>query len=217
MTIGTNWKLAWPNEALNGGLPLLAICRGMQLFNVARGGTLIQHLPSTETHRVKKAGDEPGRHSAAHTVRVAGGTQLASIMGEGEHAVNSRHHQAVDRLGDGLVVSAVSSDGVIEAMEMPAHPFAVAVQWHPGGSNAGLERGSKAVRGLRRSAARITGSLGRTDVAQDRRPSRPAAALGVRILFERERRIGMSAGVNSAARPAKFQAVANRFRPFCLN
>jgi putative glutamine amidotransferase len=119
------------HEALDAGLPVLAICRGMQLLNVACGGTLIQHLPSTEIHRVKKAGDEPGRHSPAHTVRVAGGTQLASIIGAGEHAVNSRHHQAVDRVGEWLVVSAVSSDGVIEAVEKPGHPFAVAVQWHP--------------------------------------------------------------------------------------
>ncbi len=118
-------------EALADDVPVLAICRGMQLLNVACGGTLIQHLASTDVHRAKNTGDEPGRHRAVHTVRVAGGTRLAAIAGEGEHAVNSRHHQAVDRVGEGLIVSAVSSDGVVEALEKPDHPFAVAVQWHP--------------------------------------------------------------------------------------
>ncbi|MBZ5610416.1 MAG: gamma-glutamyl-gamma-aminobutyrate hydrolase family protein [Acidobacteriia bacterium] len=118
-------------EALAAGVPVLAICRGMQLFNVASGGTLIQHLASTDVHRVKQPDDQPGRHGAAHTVRVARDTRLASIMGAGEHAVNSRHHQAVDRPGEGLIVSAISADGVIEALEKPGHPFAVAVQWHP--------------------------------------------------------------------------------------
>lgn len=118
-------------EALANRMPLLAICRGMQLLNVACGGTLFQHLPTTGVHRFKKPGDEPGRHSAAHTVRVTPGTRLASIIGEGEHEVNSRHHQAVDRPGEGLIVSAVSSDGVIEALEKPGQAFVLAVQWHP--------------------------------------------------------------------------------------
>ncbi len=117
-------------QALASGVPVLAICRGMQLFNVACGGTLIQHLASVEIHRVKRTG-EPGRDSAAHTVRVARGTRLGSIVGEGEHAVNSRHHQAVDRVADGLIVSAVSADGVVEGLEKAGHPFAIAVQWHP--------------------------------------------------------------------------------------
>ena len=118
-------------EALATGKPLLAICRGMQLLNVVCGGTLIQHLPTSGVHRMKRPGEEPGRHSAAHTIRVAPGTRLESIIGAGEHEVNSRHHQAVDQPGEGLVVSAVSSDGVIEALELPGEAFVVAVQWHP--------------------------------------------------------------------------------------
>ncbi|HYL76633.1 MAG TPA: gamma-glutamyl-gamma-aminobutyrate hydrolase family protein [Bryobacteraceae bacterium] len=117
--------------ALARGLPILAICRGMQLFNVAHGGTLIQHLPSANLHSQNMPDAEPGRHGATHAVQVARDTRLAAIVGEGELAVNSRHHQAVDRPGEGLVVSAVSTDGIIEALERPDLPFALAVQWHP--------------------------------------------------------------------------------------
>jgi putative glutamine amidotransferase len=106
-------------DALSLGLPVLAICRGMQLFNVFHGGTLLQHL---ESH------DSP---DALHNIQIVPNSRLAAILGEGEHAVNSRHHQAVARVGGGLIVSARSSEGVIEALERPGHAFAVAVQWHP--------------------------------------------------------------------------------------
>lgn len=119
------------HEALDNALPVLAICRGMQLFNVAHGGTLIQHLPSADLHSQKMPSAEPGKHGPAHDVRVSANTNLAGIIGEGNHAVNSRHHQAVDHVGKGLVVSAISADGVIEALERPDKPFAIAVQWHP--------------------------------------------------------------------------------------
>jgi putative glutamine amidotransferase len=119
------------HQALDAGLPVLAICRGMQVFNVAHGGTLIQHLPSADLHSQKMPVADPGKHAPAHPVRVPANTHLARIVGEGDHAVNSRHHQAVDRVGEGLVVSAISTDGVIEAVERPDKPFAIAVQWHP--------------------------------------------------------------------------------------
>lgn len=109
---------------LDASIPVLAICRGMQLFNIFHGGTLIQHLPPGP-HQVKQ------KDAVAHTVRVTEGTRLASIVGAGEHEVNSRHHQAVGRVGKGLVVSAVAADGVIEAVERENGNFAVAVQWHP--------------------------------------------------------------------------------------
>lgn len=118
-------------EALAAGRPVLAICRGMQLFNVAHGGTLIQHLSSLDVHNQKMPSAERGRHGPAHAVFVAPHTRLATIVGEGEQAVNSRHHQAVERPGQGLVVSAVSSDGIIEALERTGDGFAIAVQWHP--------------------------------------------------------------------------------------
>jgi putative glutamine amidotransferase len=115
-------------EALAANLPVLAICRGMQLFNVAHGGTLIQHLENTAVHAVR--GPDPAL--PAHEILVEPGTQLAAILGAGAHGVNSRHHQAVERVGAGLRVSARSTpDGVIEALERSDRPFALAVQWHP--------------------------------------------------------------------------------------
>jgi putative glutamine amidotransferase len=116
-------------DALAAGLPLLCICRGMQMFNVVRGGTLNQHIPEHELHGVKPPPDR--RHEPVHTVQIQPGTRLAEILGPVEHPVNSRHHQAVDRVGKGLIVSARAPDGVIEALEDPGHPFAVACQWHP--------------------------------------------------------------------------------------
>lgn len=118
-------------EALDAAVPIFAICRGLQLFNVAYGGTLVQHLTSTAVHRKKPGDAEPGKHPAAHRVWVAPDTRLAGIVGAGGLDVNSRHHQAIESLGPGLTVSAISEDGVIEAIELPGAAFAVAVQWHP--------------------------------------------------------------------------------------
>ncbi len=118
-------------EALAADVPVLGICRGLQLFNVACGGTLVQHLGSTDVHSQKPRGAEPGKHPAAHRVWVAPETRLAGIIGGGGHDVNSRHHQAVESMGQGLIVTAISEDGVIEALEKPGAAFAVAVQWHP--------------------------------------------------------------------------------------
>ena len=119
-------------RALSEGLAILAICRGIQSLNVALGGSLIQHLATTARHRVRNPEDAPGRHAAAHSVDVARGSRLASILGSaGDYPLNSRHHLAVGRVADALVVSGVADDGVIEAVEMPGDVFVVAVQWHP--------------------------------------------------------------------------------------
>lgn len=107
--------------ALDRDLPVLAICRGMQLFNVAHGGALEQHV---ESHRRKGVLD-------AHTIEVEPGTKLAAVTGGARTVVNSRHHQIVSRVGDGLIVSARSPEGYPEALERPDRRFAVAVQWHP--------------------------------------------------------------------------------------
>jgi putative glutamine amidotransferase len=117
------------HEALHRDIPLLAICRGLQILNVRHGGTLIQHLKTTPRHRVK-TGD---RGQPVHQVEIVEGTRLAKIArGARTWDVNSRHHQAIDRVGERLVVSAWDPvDRVIEAVERPDKRFVVAVQWHP--------------------------------------------------------------------------------------
>jgi putative glutamine amidotransferase len=111
-------------QALDADLPLLAICRGLQMLNVVRGGTLIQHLHNTEMHRVPTLAN-------VHRIRAIPGTKLAKIIGTYPQLVNSRHHQAVDQIGAGLEVSATAPDGVVEALEDPLLRFAIGVQWHP--------------------------------------------------------------------------------------
>jgi gamma-glutamyl-gamma-aminobutyrate hydrolase PuuD len=115
------------DEAIERDLPILAICRGFQLLNVHQGGTLIQHIASGK-HRVKTR----DKGEPAHEVEVAPGSKLASIMSASRVAVNSRHHQAVDRVGANLqVVGRSVEDGIVEALERPGKRFVVAVQWHP--------------------------------------------------------------------------------------
>lgn len=113
-----------------GGLPILAICRGMQVLNVARGGSLVQDIPSMVKGALAHAVQEP-RHGPAHAVELAEGSRMARITGAGRIDVNSRHHQALDRLGAGLTVSGRAPDGIIEAVEAPGERFVVGVQWHP--------------------------------------------------------------------------------------
>jgi putative glutamine amidotransferase len=108
-------------QALAGNVPVLAICRGLQLFNVTHpGGTLVQDL---EGHKLPRNG--------THHIEIYQGTKLAAIFGSGLHSVNSRHHQAVAHVGEGLTVSAKSPGGIIEGLERPDLRFALAVQWHP--------------------------------------------------------------------------------------
>jgi putative glutamine amidotransferase len=118
--------------AFEAGLPVLGICRGCQVLNVTRGGSLHQHLPDVTDGRVVHRQTEPGRVTTHH-VDVAAGTRLARIVGAGDLPVNSFHHQAADRLGDGLVPVAWSPDGVVEAVEDPDAPFFLGVQWHAEG------------------------------------------------------------------------------------
>jgi putative glutamine amidotransferase len=129
-------------DFLRRDLPLLAICRGIQILNVQHGGTLVQHLDSTARHRVKTP-DNPGL--PAHQVEIVAGTRLAAIAGEALTLdVNSRHHQAIGRLGDGLRVSARDpEDGTIEAVERPDKRFVVGVQWHPENQSPADERQAK--------------------------------------------------------------------------
>jgi putative glutamine amidotransferase len=121
--------------AIARGIPVLAICRGMQEMNVALGGTLFQHLPSLSgrlNHAAAQPEDAVGRVAPAHDVALTRGGLLQRLAQAGSIAVNSLHCQGIDRLGKGLVVEAVAPDGVIESVRAVHTPgFAVGVQWHP--------------------------------------------------------------------------------------
>jgi len=124
-------------RAMAADLPLLAICRGAQVLNVAAGGTLVQDIPSAVASDLSHRIVEP-KSAEAHAVHVAPGSRLEQALGASvDHAhtcrVNSRHHQSVDRVGSGLVPSATAPDGVIEAIERARQDsaFCIGVQWHP--------------------------------------------------------------------------------------
>jgi gamma-glutamyl-gamma-aminobutyrate hydrolase PuuD len=114
--------------ALEADIPYFGICRGMQVLNVARGGTLHQHLPDVVGH----TGHSPNPGEFGHLpIRPVPGTRIAKALGADPVEVPHYHHQAIDRLAPGLTVSAVSDDGTIEAVELEDRRFAIAVQWHP--------------------------------------------------------------------------------------
>ena len=125
------FELALFAAARQRELPVLGICRGIQLVNVGMGGTLYQHLP---TERPREIAHDAGsaRDARTHGVRLAAGSRAAQALGATELRVNSFHHQAVDRLAPGLVATGWSDDGVIEAAEGPGDgPWLLTVQWHP--------------------------------------------------------------------------------------
>ncbi len=121
-------ELAAIGAAVEGEVPTLAICRGLQVLNVARGGTLVQHLPDVLGHE----GHSPTPGSfGEHAVHIEPGTKLASVLSWKSAGVPTHHHQAIADLGRGLTPSAHADDGVIEAVEDPTVPFLLGVQWHP--------------------------------------------------------------------------------------
>jgi putative glutamine amidotransferase len=125
------FELALFATARQRELPILGICRGIQLVNVGLGGTLVQDLP---TERPGPVAHDPGgaRDARTHAVRLQDGSRAAHALGATQVTVNSFHHQAVDRLGAGLVATGWSEDGLIEAAEAPADaPWLLTVQWHP--------------------------------------------------------------------------------------
>ena len=126
----TAFELSATRGALARGMPVLGICGGQQLLNVALGGTLIQHIPDEVAdalpHRQPNPRSEPG-----HEVCIVAGTLLHRIAGAERLAVNSAHHQAVKDAGPGVVIDAVAEDGVIEGIEDPRRHFCLGVQWHP--------------------------------------------------------------------------------------
>ncbi|MGE5286111.1 MAG: gamma-glutamyl-gamma-aminobutyrate hydrolase family protein [Micromonosporaceae bacterium] len=121
------FELAMIRAAVEAGLPFVAICRGMQILNVALGGTLNQHVPDLVGHKGHAPG--PG-HTGTHSVRISGDCKLGRIMGT-TASVSASHHQAVERLGDGLVTVAWADDQIVEGVELQGHPFGIGVQWRP--------------------------------------------------------------------------------------
>lgn len=114
------FEIAAIRRAISRDIPVLAICRGHQVLNVALGGTLIQHLDTTDDHR-----------DTMHDVQLVPGSKVALAMGTHEPLVHSFHHQAIDVLGDGLTVVGTYRDGTIEAVEHSTASWVLGVQWHP--------------------------------------------------------------------------------------
>jgi putative glutamine amidotransferase len=133
-----DFELALVKAARDRHLPIFAICRGIQVLNVACGGTLVQDIPSeipgALAHALKVPPNEP--YTLAHEVWLEKGSLLSNLMRErlseaDDCEVNSRHHQAVKNVASGFTVSATAPDGIIEAIEDPSAPFCLGVQWHP--------------------------------------------------------------------------------------
>ena len=129
-----DFELELARRAAEKDLPLLAICRGIQVLNVARGGTLVQDIPGELVTALNHSLREPS-WAIAHEIWISEGSLLERLMRDRLESdtcpVNSRHHQSVKAIGEGLVVSASAPDGVIEAVEDPSKRFVLGVQWHP--------------------------------------------------------------------------------------
>ncbi len=119
-------------QAMKRGMPILAICRGLQILNVKLGGTLYQDIEKEFSNTIQHDNHEgKTRDHLAHIVDIHHGCLLERIIGKSVVEVNSLHHQGIHELGKGLSVCAVSPDGLVEAVEMPIYPFMLGVQWHP--------------------------------------------------------------------------------------
>jgi putative glutamine amidotransferase len=123
------FELGLANLAAGKGKPFLGICRGCQVVNVALGGTLYTHIPDQHPNALKHDGEE--YDLLAHAVRIEAGSQIGKMLGESILNVNSLHHQGIKEVAPVLEAVAFAPDGLVEAVELPEHPFAIAVQWHP--------------------------------------------------------------------------------------
>ena len=121
--------LSLARVARERGIPTLGICLGMQVMNVAAGGTLVQDIDSEIETEIRHASEPEDR--GRHDVIIEKGTRLGEILRDRELNVNSSHHQAIGRVGEGLRVTAHAPDGIVEGLEDPKHPFYLGVQWHP--------------------------------------------------------------------------------------
>ena len=146
-----NNDLSIARAARERGIPTLGICLGLQVMNVAAGGTLMQDIESEMKTDIEHVSEPEDR--ARHDVRLENGTRLASIIGGGRDInVNSSHHQAIKGIGRGFRVTAKAPDGIVEGLEDPEHPFYVGVQWHP--EDMGGEKSASALFGAFVEAAR---------------------------------------------------------------
>lgn len=170
------FEIALARRAIGREIPLLGICRGMQLLNVAYGGTLHQHLPRRFGHHdhLRARGSFDG---ADHDVRLVPGSLAARAAGEELHGTKSHHHQGVDRIGEGLVVTGVATlDELPEAIELPGKAFVLGVQWHPEADERSRLIGAlvEAARGYAAGSATTASSSTRTS------RGRPATATATR-------------------------------------
>ena len=124
-------ELSLFQAAYEDGKPFLGICRGIQLVNVGLGGTLYTHIPDQHPNAIDHTYPGNMRTVLAHEVKVEEGTRLAEILGEPVLRVNSLHHQGLKDVAPGLRITAYAPDNLVEAVELPEHPFGIAVQWHP--------------------------------------------------------------------------------------
>jgi putative glutamine amidotransferase len=128
-------ELGLTHGAIENKIPFLGICRGLQVVNVALGGTLFTHipdqLPNALQHDYPGEDGVPARTALAHTIKIESGSQLGEILAVTDLKVNSLHHQGIKDIAPSLKAVAHSTDGLVEGVELPGHPFGIAVQWHP--------------------------------------------------------------------------------------
>ncbi|MCC6499061.1 MAG: gamma-glutamyl-gamma-aminobutyrate hydrolase family protein [Anaerolineales bacterium] len=124
-------ELKLARAVADDGKPFLGICRGCQVVNVALGGTLYTHLPDQFPNALDHSYPGNMRHVLVHQVKIEEGTRFADVLGEPIVRVNSHHHQGLKDIAPALRVAGYAPDGVVEAVELPDHPFGLAVQWHP--------------------------------------------------------------------------------------
>lgn len=117
--------------ALDQGVPILGVCRGLQILNVLHGGTLYQDITTQRPNSPRHDHTSHPRSWRSHEIAINPDSRLAGILGSPRQVVNSLHHQAIDRIGDGIEITAWSEDGIAEAMEIPGDSFVIAVQYHP--------------------------------------------------------------------------------------
>ena len=132
------FELAITKAAIERNMPIFGICNGLQIINVLFGGTLIQHIPDHINSHINHEQPEP-KDEPSHEINIKPGTLLSNMAEADTIMVNTTHHQAIDKLGEGLIVSAKAPDGIVEAIESKQHKFLVGVQWHSEYKNSKLD------------------------------------------------------------------------------